>query len=124
MRLLSRTLSRIAGTQLTDTTSGFRANGPRALHLLAQHYPAEYLGDTVETIVIASRAGLRVRQVPVHMRERAGGQPSQTPLRATLYLIRAGLALGMAQLRWKDMSIPAATQPVQGLQPAVEKESA
>ena len=35
----------------TDTTSGFKANGPRAIALFAQHYPAEYLGDTIDSLV-------------------------------------------------------------------------
>ena len=59
MLMLSGILSRLARTRLTDTTSGFRASGPRAVRLFAAHYPAEYLGDTVESLVIASRASLR-----------------------------------------------------------------
>lgn len=102
MRLLARTLSRTTGTQLTDTTSGYRACSRRTVELFARHYPAEYLGDTIEALVIASRAGLRVRQVPVHMRPRAGGRPSQSTVRAGLYLLRACLALTLARLRRYD----------------------
>jgi glycosyltransferase involved in cell wall biosynthesis len=99
MRLLSRTLSRIAGTRLTDTTSGFRASGRRAIELFAGEYPAEYLGDTVESLVIACRAGLRVRQVGVEMRERTGGTPSHSPVKAAVFLGRAVLALFIALSR-------------------------
>ena len=99
MRLLAATLSRITGTRLTDVTSGFRATGPAALALFARDYPQEYLGDTVESLVLAHRAGLRIAQVPVQMRPRAGGQPSQSPLRATFYLFRAGLVLLLAVVR-------------------------
>jgi glycosyltransferase involved in cell wall biosynthesis len=99
MAVLSATLSRIAGTELTDTTSGFRATGPRAVELFARHYPAEYLGDTVESIVICARADLVIRQVPVSMRVRSGGRRSQTSFRATLYLLRACLAICFAGLR-------------------------
>jgi glycosyltransferase involved in cell wall biosynthesis len=101
MRLLAFVLSRLAGTRLTDVTSGFRAAGPRAVRLFAAHYPAEYLGDTVEALVMATRAGLRVRQVPVCMRARNGGRPSQTPIRAAVYLGRLGLALLLALVRRK-----------------------
>ncbi len=97
--LFATTISRIAHTKLTDTTSGFRASGPRAVALFAQHYPAEYLGDTLESLVIASRSGLRIRQVPVAMRPRAGGIPSHNPLRAAAYLGRATLALVFALAR-------------------------
>lgn len=99
MRLLAVVLSRLAGTRLTDVTSGFRVVNRRALHVFARHYPAEYLGDTVESLVIALRTGCVVRQVPVEMRPRAGGAASQTPIRAALYLARAVIALGLALVR-------------------------
>jgi glycosyltransferase involved in cell wall biosynthesis len=99
MRLLAACLSRLAGTRLTDTTSGFRAANPRAIEVFAAHYPVEYLGDTVESLVIAVRSGCTVRQVPVAMRPRAAGRASHSPVRATLYLVRAVVALGLALLR-------------------------
>ncbi|WP_371863352.1 glycosyltransferase family 2 protein [Cellulomonas terrae] len=99
MRLLSTVLSRLVGTRLTDTTSGFKLSGPRAVSLFAREYPAEYLGDTIESLVIAHRAGLTVRQLPVEMRPRAGGEPSHSPWRAGIFLGRAGLALAVALSR-------------------------
>ncbi|MBD8533867.1 glycosyltransferase family 2 protein [Plantibacter sp. VKM Ac-2885] len=99
MVVLSGVLSRIAHTRLSDTTSGFRATGPRAVRLFAEHYPAEYLGDTIESLVIAARAGCVIRQVPVAMRPRAGGTPSHNPVKAAKYLARAGLALAFALIR-------------------------
>jgi glycosyltransferase involved in cell wall biosynthesis len=102
MRTLSFALSRVAKAKLTDTTSGFRASNLRAIELFALHYPAEYLGDTVESIVISARAGLRIKQVPVSMRARAAGQPSQSAWRAMLYLMRACLALIFVGMRWRE----------------------
>lgn len=99
MAVLSRMLSAVAGTQLNDTTSGFRASGPRAIALFARHYPAEYLGDTIEALVIAARSGLRIEQVPVAMRPRQAGTPSHNPFKAAAYLARAFLALIFAMLR-------------------------
>jgi glycosyltransferase involved in cell wall biosynthesis len=99
MRFLALILSRTAHTTLTDTTSGFKATGPRAVRLFADHYPAEYLGDTIEALVIAAHAGCVVVQVPVSMRERAGGQPSHNPLRSAAYLGRAFVALCFALIR-------------------------
>ena len=99
MEVLARAISRVAGTRLTDTTSGFRASGPRAVRLFADHYPAEYLGDTVESLVIACRRGLTVRQIPTAMRKRAAGTPSQNAARSTVYLGRAVLALMFALIR-------------------------
>jgi len=99
MMLLSLFLSRAARTKLTDTTSGFRLSGPRAVRLFAEHYPAEYLGDTIESLVIAARAKCVIVQVPVAMRVRAGGRPSHHPVKAAAYLARAVLALVFALMR-------------------------
>lgn len=99
MKLLSASLSRLTRTRLTDTTSGFKASNRRAIELFAADYPAEYLGDTIESLVIASRAGLVVRQVGVTMRPRAGGTPSHNPAKAALFLGRAVLALLIALSR-------------------------
>ena len=101
MLLLARILSKTAKTHLTDTTSGFRASGPRAVELFAEHYPAEYLGDTVESLVIAARARLVVRQIGVSMRERAGGTPSHSPIKAAVFLGRVGIAMFFAFVRPK-----------------------
>ncbi len=107
MKVLARTLSRMAKTRLTDVTSGFRVVNRRTLALFAAHYPAEYLGDTVESTVIAIRAGCTVTQVPVQMRERQGGQASQTPVRAAIYLSRAVVALALALVRkWPEAPTP------------------
>ncbi|MFC7493462.1 MULTISPECIES: glycosyltransferase family 2 protein [unclassified Nocardioides] len=99
MRLLAGTLSRLTKQRLTDVTSGFRAANRRAMAVFAIHYPAEYLGDTVESLVIAHRTGCRITQVPVAMRPRTAGQPSQSPFRAALYLCRAVIALCLALVR-------------------------
>ncbi len=99
MVVLAGILSSSSHTKLTDTTSGYRASGPRAVALFAENYPAEYLGDTIEALVIASRSGLVIRQVPVAMRPRAGGVPSHNPFKAAAYLGRAGLALVFAFIR-------------------------
>jgi glycosyltransferase involved in cell wall biosynthesis len=102
MVVLAGTISGIAGTKLSDTTSGYRAWGPKAVRLFAEHYPAEYLGDTIEALVIAARSGLVIKQVPVVMRARAGGVPSHNFFKSTAYLGRAALALVFALIRPKS----------------------
>lgn len=101
MRLLARWLTRLAGTELTDVTSGFRVCGPRAIGLFARTYPVEYIGATVEALVIAIRSGLAVKQVPVRMRPRAGGQPSHGFLRSAIYVVRALAVVALSRFqRW------------------------
>lgn len=99
MRALASLMSRVARTRLTDVTSGFKAAGPRAVALFADNFPAEYLGDTIEALVIASRAGLTIGQLPVAMRKRQAGTPSHHPLKAAAYLTRACAAFALAMIR-------------------------
>lgn len=99
MRMLSIGLSLIVGTAVKDPTSGFRLVNRRALDLFAEHYPEEYLGDTVEALVLAHRAGLTMRQVPVVMRVRETGTASTNPFRSALYLVRVIVAIGLAMVR-------------------------
>ena len=77
MRWLAYGLTKITRTQLSDVTSGFRVSTGRAILLFAEEYPPEYLGDTVESLVIAHRAGLKIVEVPIQMRPREYGKPSQ-----------------------------------------------
>ena len=106
MKLLALALSKVTGARLTDSTSGFRASDRAAIRLFARHYPAEYLGDTVESLVIAARSGLTVSQVPVEMSPRQAGIPSQSSLRSALYLGRAALALFVALTRRRPRVAP------------------
>jgi len=99
MVLLASVLSRLAHTRLTDVTSGFRVSNRRAISVFATHYPAEYLGDTVESLVIAARAGCTITQVPVTMRARMAGTASHSPFKAAVYLCRAIVALILALVR-------------------------
>lgn len=99
MVVLARVLSAVCKTRLTDATSGFKVANRRALGVWAYNYPAEYLGDTIEALVIAARSGLTVRQVPVAMRVRAAGVASHHPWKAAVYLARAMLALVFALMR-------------------------
>ncbi|MGH3760817.1 glycosyltransferase family 2 protein [Actinophytocola sp.] len=112
MVVLSKVLSRLTKTRITDATSGFKATGGQALPLFAEHYPDEYLGDTVESLVIAVRAGCAVRQVPARMRPRRGGEPSHRPVKSMIYLCRASLALVLALIRRWDVSPAFATEAV------------
>lgn len=99
MLFLASVVSKVAGTKLTDVTSGFRAANARAIAQYVRYYPAEYLGDTIDSLVAGSHAGLTVTQVPVAMRPRAYGRPSQGALGSTIYLFRSVFALGLALTR-------------------------
>ena len=112
MGFLAAVLSRVARTRLTDVTSGFRAAGPRAIDQYVRYYPAEYLGDTLDSLVAACHAGLTVTQVPVAMRPRRHGTPSQGAVGSTVYLLRSVFALGLALLRRSRATSPETLQEV------------
>ena len=50
-------------------------------------------------MVVAHRAGLRIDEVPVQMRERQGGRSSITPMRSAYYMVKVLMAVAMLLLR-------------------------
>lgn len=102
MRLLSRVVSKRTGVAVDDTTSGFRAFGPRAIELFSGRYPTQYLSDTVEALLIAGDAGLKIVVEPVQMHERQGGVPSSGRFRSTLNLARVWVVILLHPVRPAD----------------------
>lgn len=112
MRYFARKVSRVAGVTLTDVTSGFRAAGPRTIRTFAGSYPVDFLSDTVEALLLAVQAGLRIQQVPVQMHSREGGQPSQSFARLASGACRAVLQLQIMRFRaGAPVPSPHARQP-------------
>lgn len=99
MRVIAWSVSKYTKSNLTDVTSGFRFSGPRAVELFSAHYPVEYLGDTVESLILAAKEGLVISETPVQMNERAGGLPSQNVFKASMYTGRILLILVLALIR-------------------------
>ena len=95
--LRARRLGDLPASRVTDTTSGFRAGNRRAIALFAAAYPHDY--PEVEAVIIAHRAGLRIVEVPVQMRERQGGRSSITPVRSAYYMLKVLMAVAMLMLR-------------------------
>ena len=110
-RIIAATVSAYSRSHLTDVTSGFRLSGPRAIKLFAQHYPVEWLGDTVESLILASRQGLAISEVSVSMNERMGGLPSQSIFKALMYTGRIFLILILASIRSSPRGVVTARAP-------------
>jgi glycosyltransferase involved in cell wall biosynthesis len=70
--VLRRALRPVLGRSFLDATSGMYAASASALPILAQPY--ESGAPEVEALLRLRAAGLEVTEVPVHMRERAGGE--------------------------------------------------
>ena len=97
IRLLATVVSRIVGQRVTDTTSGFQALNREGIALFARDYPHDY--PEVEATVMVFRHRLRLREVPVAMRERGGGRSSITALRSIYYMVKVLLAIFVGLFR-------------------------
>lgn len=103
IRLFALIVSAIARQRLTDTTSGFRAVNRRGIELFAADYPHDY--PEVETTVMVAKHRLRVKEVPVRMRERTSGRSSITALRSVYYIFKVLLALFIDLFRSNDVPV-------------------
>ncbi len=101
MMLFARMLSLILGQLVTDTTSGFRAVNRRTIKFFADNYPVDY--PEVESLVICHFAGLKLKEVPVFMRQRQGGRSSITVIHAPYYMIKVSLAVLIWLIRKKPI---------------------
>jgi glycosyltransferase involved in cell wall biosynthesis len=89
--IFSFVLSRILGMTVTDSTSGFRAANRRVIEFFAHTYPDDY--PEVEALVLLHKAGLRMAEVAITMRERTGGKSSITPMRSIYYMTKVLMAI-------------------------------
>ncbi len=99
MRTLSARVRRVAGVEISDTSSGFRAIRRPLLDAFAADYPVEYLGDTVEALIEAGRAGARIVEHPIAMTHRTRGNASTGTITALWYLVRLLVAIELQHKR-------------------------
>ncbi len=86
--LLNRFLT---GTRVLDATSGFRLFNRNAIRLMADNYPDDY--PEPEAIVLFSRAGLKIAEIPVKMKEREGGVSSIRGFSTLYYMWKVSLGI-------------------------------
>lgn len=89
----------LTGRRFSDTTSGFRAFNRPVVEMFARELSVEYMGDTVEALLLALAHGFTVVEVPTRMRSRAGGAPSQRNLRLVYRYLRTMLVLACTASR-------------------------
>ncbi|SOD97095.1 glycosyltransferase family 2 protein [Spirosoma fluviale] len=81
----------LIGETVHDSTSGFRAFNRRTIEIVNRYYPDEY--PEPESIVQFGLQGLRIREVPVRMRNRAEGVSSINTSRALYYMLKVSLGI-------------------------------
>lgn len=98
MRMVRGVVRSVTSLRLTDPSSGFRAFSRTAIAELVDRYPTDYM-DSVETIVLAHRIGLKVEEVPATMFHREHGESSASALQATWHTLRAVFSAYATQRR-------------------------
>lgn len=93
----SNLLAFICESNYFDPTSGFRALNSKALKIFAEYYPSDY--PEVESIVYGLKQGLRIKEIPVAMKARQGGNSSITPLKSVYYMFKVTVMLFCKQRR-------------------------
>jgi len=102
LRVTMRVLSK---QSFTDTSSGFRAFSRPMLEFFAANYPAEYM-ESVEALFVATTEGFDVVEVPVQMRMRSAGQPSNRRMRSAYHFVRLYLMLLASAKRRRTPVVP------------------
>lgn len=92
MMMLARIATRLTGTRLTDTTSGFRLIRQPLLASFAESFPDYYLGDTFEATVLAGQARFRITEVPASLSPRMHGASSSSTLKSIQLVARVLIA--------------------------------
>jgi glycosyltransferase involved in cell wall biosynthesis len=92
--LLNRIMT---GLSIYDSTSGFRLFDRAAIEIAAVNYPDEY--PEPESLVVFSKAGLKIAEVPVVMSHRLGGKSSIRHFGSLYYCIKVSLAMLFSFIR-------------------------
>jgi glycosyltransferase involved in cell wall biosynthesis len=98
MLFFSKLASLLTAEQLTDTTSGFRAMNERAIKLFSTNWYPQTFPDA-DLLVIAHRAGLRIREVPASFREDPSGHSIHSGITPVYYVFKMCLSLFVTTLR-------------------------
>ena len=91
IKWLSFWIKLFTGQVVTDPTSGFRACNKKVIDLFCDSYPIDY--PEPESIALAMKLGMKVKEAPVNMLERQGGASSIGGLPSVYYMIKVSLAI-------------------------------
>lgn len=87
----------LTGNKIYDSTSGFRLLGKKAIDLAAQNYPDDY--PEPESLIIFSKAGLKIVETPVVMSHRLGGESSIGNLSSVYYCVKVTISMLFSFIR-------------------------
>lgn len=93
----SNLIKLLTGKRITDPTSGLRMVGKRVIKCFAKNYPKDY--PEPESVVLILRKGMKVKEIPVVMKERQGGVSSISAGKSVYYMIKVTLAILVERIR-------------------------
>jgi glycosyltransferase involved in cell wall biosynthesis len=93
----------LIGKSVYDCTSGFRLMDKEAIALAAALYPDEY--PEPESLILFSRYGMKIEEIPVIMRERQGGQSSIGSFSSFYYMVKVSIAMIFSYIRYSKKRI-------------------
>ena len=97
IKLLNGLIHLVCGVKVTDATSGFRAVSRRLIVIYSGEYPTDY--PEPEAIVMAKMNGMRIREIPVVMRDRTGGRSSIRLINSIYYMIKVSIAIVLRRIQ-------------------------
>ncbi len=89
--ILSVCISLLYRSKIYDVTSGFRAVNKELICIYAHDYAQDY--PEPEALVTAILNKKNIKEVPVQMRERQGGQSSIHSFKSIYYMLKVSLAI-------------------------------
>jgi hypothetical protein len=95
--MLRGSIQLLTGLTITDCTSGFRAANRRVIRAFAHWYPEDY--PEPEVILLLHRAGYRIGELHVKMRQRRTGQSSIGVLAGVFYVLKVTTCLMLDTVR-------------------------
>ncbi len=101
IRFFAWLISLLAGTKVTDPTSGFRVYGRNAIEFFSKHYPDDY--PEPEALFWCARNKLKVGELPVLMQERQGGSSSIRYLNTLYYMVKVTMAICIDRIRGREL---------------------
>lgn len=87
----------LTGKSIYDSTSGFRLMDRSAIAIAAEKYPDEF--PEPASLVLFSKLGLTVQEVPVVMSERLAGQSSIRNFKSIYYILKVTISMLFIYIR-------------------------
>lgn len=87
----------MTGKTVTDPTSGLRMVNRKVMGEFALDYPKDY--PEPETAVTVLHSGMKIEEIPVVMKERAGGVSSISMKKSVYYMVKVSMAIIIERMR-------------------------